>query len=112
MLNQIQNRIQDHILLQKIKEAVQILEPTAQIFLYGSRARNDAKPSSDWDIIILVDDIVTPSRVNQIRHRIYEIEWETDTIICSIVRSKQEWHSPKLQQTPFHKLVTQDAILL
>lgn len=107
-----QHKIQDQILLQQIKEAVQILEPTAQVFLYGSRARNDATPNSDWDIIVLVDGIVTPSRINLIRHRIYEIEWVTDAIISSIVRNKQEWHSPKLQQTPFYKLVNQDAILI
>ena len=100
-----QHQIQDRILLQQIKEAVQTLEPTAQIFLYGSRARNDATPNSDWDLIILVDGIVTPSRISLIRHCIYEIEWATDTIISSIVRNKQEWHSPKLQQTPFYKLV-------
>jgi len=36
------------LLLNKIKQAVQAIEPQAQIFLYGSRARNDAQPDSDW----------------------------------------------------------------
>jgi uncharacterized protein len=49
-------------LLQQIKELVCAIEPTAKVFLYGSRARNDARPDSDWDILILVDGVVNPSR--------------------------------------------------
>jgi len=47
--------MESEVLLQRIKELVCAIEPTAQIFLYGSRARNDARPDSDWDILILVD---------------------------------------------------------
>lgn len=48
-------------LLQQIKEIVCAIEPTAKLFLYGSRARNDARLDSDWDILILVDVVVSPS---------------------------------------------------
>ncbi len=34
-------------LLQLIKQTVLQLEPTAEIILYGSRARRDAAPDSD-----------------------------------------------------------------
>ena len=99
-------------LLQRIKELVCAIEPTAQIFLYGSRARNDARPDSDWDILILVDGIVNPSRRDRLRHQIYEIEWETGEVICAIVRSRQEWHTPRFQQTPLSKSIEKEAILL
>ncbi|MEA5485750.1 nucleotidyltransferase domain-containing protein [Pseudanabaena sp. CCNP1317] len=61
-------------LLQRIKEFVCAIEPTAQIFLYGSCARNDARPDSDWDILILVDGVVNPPQRDRLRHQIYEIE--------------------------------------
>jgi predicted nucleotidyltransferase len=99
-------------LLQQIKEIVCAIEPTAQIFLYGSRARQDARPDSDWDILILVDGIVNPSRSDRLRHQIYEIEWETGEVICAIVRSRQEWNTPRFQQTPFTQAVDKEAILL
>ena len=54
--------MESEVLLQRIKELVCAIETTAQIFLYGSRARNDARPDSDWDILILVDGVVNPSR--------------------------------------------------
>ena len=77
------------LLLNKIKQAVQAIEPQAQIFLYGSRARGDAQPDSDWDILILVDGITNPARTSQIRRQIYEIEWETEEVLCTIIRSNR-----------------------
>jgi predicted nucleotidyltransferase len=100
------------LLLNKIKQAVQAIEPQAQIFLYGSRARGDAKPDSDWDILILVDGITNTSRTSQIRRQVYEIEWETDEILCTIVRSKSQWQNPILQMTPFWQSVNKEAIML
>ena len=99
-------------LLQRIKEIVYAIEPSAQIFLYGSRARNDARPDSDWDILILVDGVVNPFRRDRLRHQIYEIEWETGEVICSIIRSRQEWNTPRVQQTPFSISIEKEAILL
>ena len=99
-------------LLQNIKELVQAIEPSAQIFLYGSRARSEARPYSDWDILILVDGVVSPSRRDRLRHQIYEIEWETGEVICSIIRSRQEWNTPRFQQTPFSISIEKEAILL
>jgi predicted nucleotidyltransferase len=100
------------LLLNKIKQAVQAIEPQAQIFLYGSRARNDAQPDSDWDILVLVDGITNPTRTSQIRRQIYEIEWETEEALCTIVRSKNQWEHPLLQTTPFWQSVNKEAIML
>ncbi|WP_242016537.1 nucleotidyltransferase domain-containing protein [Pseudanabaena cinerea] len=104
--------MESKVLLQRIKEIVYEIEPTAQIFLYGSRARANARPDSDWDILILVDGVVNPSRRDRLRHQIYEIEWETGEVICSIIRSRQEWNTPRFQQTPFSKSIEKEAILL
>jgi len=49
---------------------------------------------------------------DRLRHQIYEIEWETGEVICAIVRSRQEWHTPRFQQTPFTQAVDKEAILL
>ena len=65
-------------LLKKVKEALVEIEPSAEIYLYGSRARHDSREDSDWDFLILVDGVVDTARTDRIRHRLYEIEWETD----------------------------------
>ena len=43
------------ILLKQVKEAVWKIEPTAEVILYGSRARGDSTCESDWDFLVLVD---------------------------------------------------------
>jgi len=97
-------------LLESVLGAVHELEPDAEVILYGSRARGDADPDSDWDFLILVDGPVDEERKTKIRHRLYEIEWQEDEVINPIVDSREEWNSPRCQITPFCENVHQDGI--
>ncbi len=99
-------------LLKRIRETVHIVEPGAQIILYGSRARGDAAPDSDWDLLILLDGPVTYERVDAVRYRLYALEWETSTVIGSVIRSTDEWDSLQYRAMPFHTNVIRDGIRL
>ena len=99
-------------LLTQVKEAVLEIEPAAEVILYGSRARGDSHAESDWDFLVLVDGPVDDDRVDKIRHRLYEIEWESDEILSAIVRSREQWNSPPLCGTPFHRNVELEGIPL
>ena len=99
-------------LLEKVKQAIREMEPDAEIILYGSRAREDSRAKSDWDFLILVDGHVNDERTDRIRHRLYEIEWESDEVLCCIVRSREEWNSPLWKSTPFHQNVELEGIVL
>ncbi len=97
-------------LLERVKHAVHEIEPEADIVLYGSRARGDAHAESDWDFLILLDGEVDDARTDAIRHRLYDIEWDCDEVLCSIVRSRQEWGSSVHQVTPFAKILREQGI--
>ena len=99
-------------LLDQIRQAVRELEPDAEIILYGSRSRADAVLESDWDFLILVDGPVSDERTDRIRHRLYEVEWESGEVISSIVRNREEWNSGLHQAMPFHQRVRQEGIRL
>jgi uncharacterized protein len=99
-------------LLEHVKQTVHDIEPDAEIILYGSRARDDARAESDWDFLILLDGVVDEARTNSIRHRLYEIEWDCGEVLSSIVRSRQEWDTPLHQVTPFSKVVREQGILI
>ncbi len=99
-------------LLHLVKQTVLKMEPDADIYLYGSRARGDAALDSDWDFLILVDGLVDHQRTDHIRHQLYEIEWEYDHIISSIIRNRSTWFSPKFKVTPFHQNVSGEGIRL
>ena len=97
-------------LIGRLKAVVSEIEPAATLWLYGSRARGTSEPDSDWDILILVPGSVTERRKQAIRHRLYELEWATDTVLSSIIHSQVEWSCPPVSATPFHKAVSRDRV--
>jgi predicted nucleotidyltransferase len=100
------------LLLSKVKQAVLNLEPAAEVILYGSRARNDFREYSDWDFLVLVDGPVDTARTDRIRRALFEVELDTDQIISSIIRSRQEWNSAKYSVVPLRKNVEREGIYL
>ena len=97
---------------QRVKRAARTLEPEADVILYGSRSRGDATPDSDWDFLILVDGPTNDPREDALRHRIYEIEWETGEVLSTLIMDRQSWNSPRYRSTPLHRAVARDGILL
>ncbi len=96
----------------EIKQAVRAVEPDAEIILYGSRARGDARTDSDWDLLVLVEGPVDPEREKSIRHRLYEVEWDSGQVLTSVICSRREWNSPLYRAMPFHQNVHRDGISL
>jgi predicted nucleotidyltransferase len=99
-------------LLKLVKKTVHEVEPDAQIILYGSRSRTDSESESDWDFLVLIDGTVTDDRIDSIRHRLYEIEWDTGELISSIIRNRGQWNSHPYTSTPFFENVARDGVTL
>jgi uncharacterized protein len=99
-------------LLNIVKKRVHRIDPNADIVFYGSRVRGEAKKYSDWDFLVLVDQAVDRNLTIKIRNSMYEIELETDEILSTIVRSKQEWYSPRYSVLPFKHNVESEGIAL
>ena len=68
-------------------------DPDPEIYLYGSRARGDAKRNSDWDFLILLsnENITFPIETDLI-DKFYEVELETGQIISPLIYSRKEWN--------------------
>ena len=64
------------------------------IFLFGSRARGDYRPDSDYDLLIIVD-----SRDRDLLSSIRKTEWSMldahDTLFSSVVYDISEWERKK-----------------
>ena len=95
-----------------VKEAVHRVDPTATVILYGSRARGDASPDSDWDFMVLHDrewDDVTNRRLIS---ELSPIELETGAVIVPLNRTKTEWDSKIYQVMPFHNNVVREGVII
>jgi uncharacterized protein len=100
-------------LLWRIKSTILAIEPDAEVYLYGSRARGEAKNDSDWDVLVLVNGRVTHERKRYIWYALNDIELATSTNIIATVKNVYDWsHNDVLQATPFHQNVKLDALFL
>lgn len=99
-------------ILYKIKSAVENSDPKATVILYGSYARGDQNKNSDIDLLILVDhDELTRNKAKNIKYPLYDIEFETGTIISPLVLTRKDWEN-KHRITPFYENITNEGQVL
>jgi predicted nucleotidyltransferase len=99
-------------LLQAIKKTVQAFVPEAEVILYGSRARGDAEPESDWDLLVLTEEPLELKEKDKIREALYRLELETDEVLVAFYRSKADWNSPRQKVTAFYENVEREGLRL
>jgi len=99
-------------LLKRVQDEVHSLLPGADIILYGSQARLEADLESDWDFLILLDQHPDQKIVADLRDCLYELELESDTVLSTIVRSRDEWNSELYSILPFKEIVERDGVVL
>lgn len=99
-------------IIQSIAQLMHRTVPTAQTILYGSTARGEARPDSDIDLLILVDEPeLTPEREQEIIRPLYELEVQTGVIISPMVILRRLWENRPFQ-TPFSLNVMNEGVIL
>ncbi|TAL70336.1 MAG: nucleotidyltransferase domain-containing protein [Bacteroidetes bacterium] len=108
-----ENIILNESLLNQVKKAVTELEPDADVFLFGSRAKGDVHSESDWDFLVLVPGILDYERKRKILDALFEVELSSGEIFNDIIKSKEFWKENKLlHASPFYKNLTLESVSL
>ncbi len=80
-----------------------------QVFLFGSRARGDAKEDSDYDMLVIVDQ-----RTLELRNKILEIEARLmdryGALVATVLQSEEEWE--QAQGLPLARNVAREGMAL
>ena len=84
--------------------------PTAEIILYGSRARGDVRPDSDVDLLVLLDAEVPAEMKRRIHDILYDIALMEDVVISFIIKSVNKWDSPISRATPLYQVIQREGI--
>lgn len=90
--------------------AKDVLPEHSKLYLYGSRARGDAREDSDWDLLILLDKPKITLDDYGVGYPFREAGWEMGAEINPQVYSMEEWS--KYSFTPFYKNVEHDKQVL
>lgn len=99
-------------ILQMIIQAVNKTAPDSEVYLYGSRARGNAKKLSDWDLLILLNEPnVTFDFETKFMDEFYELELETGEIISPLIYSKRDWRSNH-SITPLFENIQKEGVRL
>ncbi|MBN7809871.1 nucleotidyltransferase domain-containing protein [Algoriphagus sp. H41] len=86
--------------------------PNAELVLFGSHATGAARPDSDWDILLLLDqETVDPETEKSIMNDFYELELATGAVISPLIYSKRLWNQSR-PVTPLFKSIRKEGILL
>jgi len=104
-------RRKQHI-IRLIRQKVDELDSTAELILYGSRARGDHKRDSDWDVMILLNRKNVDKKTEQVfRHHLLDIELEIGVPVSVFVYSKSDWEG-KYSITPLFRSIKKEGIII
>ena len=112
-LNECQNfTAKEKALLSRCYDAIKKIYPNAKVILYGSRARGNADPESDYDLLILVENPTNLKEEDIFRQQLFPIEIETGCVLTVNVYSYRDWNSRLYNAMPFHQNVEREGLLI
>jgi len=99
-------------ILKSIVAAISKTAPDSEIYLYGSRARQEQKEYSDWDLLILLSKSSVPfSLETKIIDDLFDVELETGEVISPLIYSKKDWQG-KYSITPLYENIKREGVRL
>lgn len=91
--------VADREIAQRFKQRLQQIAPLLTLWVYGSRARGDATPESDLDVLIELES-VTPALRQHIRELAWEVGFAQDRVISTLVATREQLEYGPMKADP------------
>ena len=102
----------EKIVLDKLKSSLQKRVNLYKLILFGSRARGDAGPYSDMDVLVILDDASDKRDFNYVSDCAWEAGFEHDIVIVPIVYTRNEWENSPIRYSLLAKAIEEEGVLL
>ena len=111
-MNKNLDEVKRDLVINSIKDVAKTTLPAnSRLWLYGSRARNEAHKGSDWDLLILLDKPqIEEKDYDEVSFPFTLLGWNIGELISPQMYTKKGWE--EISYLPFHKNVEQDKIVL
>jgi predicted nucleotidyltransferase len=103
-------KVDFQVMLDLIKQNVHEVEPTAQVWLYGSRVRGEAHEDSDV-LVLSAKDKLSFKEEERFMDNICNLMVSTGQAIQLFAYGVKDWHT-RHAVTPFYQSVQSEAVLL
>jgi predicted nucleotidyltransferase len=98
----------DKAIAEAVKAAVREFDRTAEVVLFGSRAKGNARQDSDYDFLVLINLPLDFQFKTRILDRLYEIELAFDCVLGVLIENTGHWKM--LENTPIFSEISHYGI--
>ncbi|MBW2039888.1 MAG: nucleotidyltransferase domain-containing protein [Deltaproteobacteria bacterium] len=81
-----------------------------KLILFGSRARGDADPYSDMDVVVILDDPLDEKARSDVSDCAWEAGFEHGIVIVPVVFSRNEWENGPERQSLLVQAVEAEGV--
>ena len=100
----------DEQLLSQLRAIVNRHLPDAKLILFGSVARGEQEPDSDYDIYVITSGQVPQEQKRAIQADVLDLELEADALIMLMFCVREWWEQhPRM---PLHREIQRDGVVL
>ena len=100
----------DRDILNKLKNLLQEKVNLHQVILFGSRARGDAEPDSDMDVLVVLNE----PRTSNVRKIVSDCAWEAGfdagIVVVPVVVSRDHWENGPERASLLAKAVKEEGV--
>ena len=80
-------------IVNKLKSRLQNKVNLHQVILFGSRARGDAEPDSDMDLLVILNEPVSRQSRKIVSDNAWEIGFDAGVVVVPVVVNRSNWEN-------------------
>jgi predicted nucleotidyltransferase len=103
--------MKDEIIDRFLKQIESFKSEIKKVYLFGSRARGDEKPYSDYDLLLVVKER-RPPMIDKLYDAVLDILLETGKVLSLKIFKEEEFEKLASIPTPFMSKVLKEGIVI